>query len=76
MTSLGIDLDQEDEYLRSHLDWPAEEQTKERARRMKNVKSSKRNGKASLTQNLNMVEMSQEEIDAQAKAATDVATNM
>lgn len=68
LTSLGIDLDKEDAVLRKHEIWPKDEPKRGRGGN-RNANLMKRNGKPQLQKGLNLLQMTQEEVDAQAKAA-------
>ena len=65
-TSLGIDLDVEDDVLRRHEEWPEE---RPRHVRRTNYQHSKRSKKQGVRRGAEILEMSQVELDVEAKAA-------
>ena len=68
MRSLGIDLDKEDAVLRKHETWPKDEPKRGKGGH-RHANLTKRFGKPPLSEELNLLQMTQDEIDAQAKAA-------
>ena len=68
LTSMGIDLDKEDAILRKHETWPKNESKRGRGGH-RHANLIKRNGKPVVCKDLNLLQMTQEEVDSQAKAA-------